>query len=526
MNEKRRQSSGEDYSAEDSWEDRELNGYGDDVDFDETETNSDVAELTAYLDGELEPTQVFRVESRLNEDAEYLAQMQGLQKTWDLLDHLPNESSGNDFVRTTMELVVADAVKQRQARVRPWGRLWKGIAFLLIPFCFLTISYAANRAWQMQPHQKLKDNFDLILNLEKYQRVDSNLDFLVRLNDLELFSDEIAASYRSSSSNLDFDFSIGLSENGGAQDLSPDYLSKEITSQEIGLRIAALEPEGIASLQKNFEKLESMQPLEIQKLREFHTQLHSRPDSQRLLTVLNAYDEWLKRLGTSENHGGAAGVAEILDLPPADRLRKISRIRSAQIRDALGRWGATRLLNDHDVDVLLSWFELSINTNQTRIREQFAQTVPEYIRQQGLEARITPELILRFARRQPIRQVVAILFRMDRQIIEDIIFQDIDLLLDALSPEANLIIAQYGEANQKELVMNWIDAGIQAKATIPEEKLQVFYESLPLAKREELDQMSIEDWNSTLTRLYWEQNQDSRLFREWQIEVFGNRLLP
>ena len=69
-----------------------------------------IEELTAYLDGELEATEVQRVEQRLSTDPEYRAEMQALQRTWDLFDRLPDGHASSNFTQSTMEIVVQDAV--------------------------------------------------------------------------------------------------------------------------------------------------------------------------------------------------------------------------------------------------------------------------------------------------------------------------------------------------------------------------------------------------------------------------------
>ena len=45
-------------------------------------------ELTAYLDGEVDAEHARRIEERLARDEGYRRQLQGLQRTWDMLDQL------------------------------------------------------------------------------------------------------------------------------------------------------------------------------------------------------------------------------------------------------------------------------------------------------------------------------------------------------------------------------------------------------------------------------------------------------
>ncbi len=77
-------------------------------------------ELTAYLDGELDAAAAQRVEQRLNSDADYRAEMQSLQQTWELFDQIPAGQSNASFTQSTMEMVVDEAVKLVHKKKRKW----------------------------------------------------------------------------------------------------------------------------------------------------------------------------------------------------------------------------------------------------------------------------------------------------------------------------------------------------------------------------------------------------------------------
>ena len=65
--------------------------------------------LVSYLDGELDHAKTVEVENRLASDPEYRRQLQGLEKTWDMLDVLPAAEPNDSFTRSTLELVINDA---------------------------------------------------------------------------------------------------------------------------------------------------------------------------------------------------------------------------------------------------------------------------------------------------------------------------------------------------------------------------------------------------------------------------------
>ena len=73
-------------------------------------------ELTAYLDGELDPAGSRRVEERLKNDPAYREELQRLEQAWNMLDELDRVVVGEAFTRTTMEIVaVAAADDARRA---------------------------------------------------------------------------------------------------------------------------------------------------------------------------------------------------------------------------------------------------------------------------------------------------------------------------------------------------------------------------------------------------------------------------
>jgi hypothetical protein len=80
--------------------------------------------LTAYLDGELEAAEASEVERRLSAEPTWAAELQRLQRAWDLLDRLPRAEVGANFTHTTVEMIAVEAeaelvaVQHRPARRR------------------------------------------------------------------------------------------------------------------------------------------------------------------------------------------------------------------------------------------------------------------------------------------------------------------------------------------------------------------------------------------------------------------------
>jgi hypothetical protein len=68
-------------------------------------------QLTAYLDGELEPIEATSLEQRLVDDPMLRSRLANLRQAYDLLDELPETPADQRFTQSTLELVVKDLVK-------------------------------------------------------------------------------------------------------------------------------------------------------------------------------------------------------------------------------------------------------------------------------------------------------------------------------------------------------------------------------------------------------------------------------
>jgi anti-sigma factor RsiW len=150
-------------------------------------------ELTSYLDGELDAQGVRAVEERLARDADYRAELQRLQRTWDLLDRLPRSSVHEAFSRTTIEMVaVAAAEEAAQAqsarpRIERRRRTFGAVAALAAA----VVGFFIGRAMWPNPNEELLEDLNVLQNLELYYQAD-DIDFLRQLDRDGLFADEDA----------------------------------------------------------------------------------------------------------------------------------------------------------------------------------------------------------------------------------------------------------------------------------------------------------------------------------------------
>ena len=160
---------------------------------DESKPDQVHEELSAYLDGELDPQSVRQVEQRLARDATFRAELQRLERAWDLLDRLPRASVPDSFTKTTIEMVAVDAAKEVQAieqdlpRRRRRGRIVGSAAMLAAVFVGFAIGHWA---WP-DPNRQLLEDLKVLQNFEYYYQAD-DIEFLQMLEREGLFAQEDA----------------------------------------------------------------------------------------------------------------------------------------------------------------------------------------------------------------------------------------------------------------------------------------------------------------------------------------------
>ena len=146
-------------------------------------------ELVAYLDGELGAAESRRVEERAAIEPEARRILEGFDRTWHLLDALESPPTGEDFTRTTMEMVAlaaaGDAAKVKAEAPRRRRRIWlwtlAGLAGTAAAGFFLVAGLIRD------PNAQLLQDLPLLENYDQYRDIDS-IEFLHALSDNNLFT--------------------------------------------------------------------------------------------------------------------------------------------------------------------------------------------------------------------------------------------------------------------------------------------------------------------------------------------------
>jgi anti-sigma factor RsiW len=146
--------------------------------------------LVAYLDGELDAQQTVDIERRLADDPTLRRRLHELQKTWDVLDCLPQASTANTFTKSTIELVTREATREIRRQRGVQRSTWiRRAVFAALAFVSLIVGYQLVRAYQTAPTRQLARDLRVIENVDLYRSIDS-LEFLKQLEQAGLFVSE------------------------------------------------------------------------------------------------------------------------------------------------------------------------------------------------------------------------------------------------------------------------------------------------------------------------------------------------
>ena len=439
-----------------------------------------IEELTAYLDGELDQAAHDRVETRLGSDPEYLAQMQSLQQTWDLLDQVPKSTPTKSFTEKTMELAIGDEVKRRNwTNVGTWAL--RVAAILTIPAILFATSFAIARHQQNQPDRILLENLSVIDHHPYYTIAKNDNEFVNGL--LELFS-----------GNSDLVTSNFASES----QIEPEVV--EITPETLDSRksyVESLSAEDKIQLKKQMPEFLKKPQAKQDALKAFDQEIRSCDDASERLLVLGQYYEWLRGLKQEQR-------TVVMSLPAQECLVHIERIRNVQASDKLSIAGLLDAPR-RDIEFIFGWYDSVCDQARDSMRKRFAQVVTESAMAQG---RTPSRGAMRIAERGFFPRLVKILLQLDREFVEQTVLREGNLeLLDLfLSETAREVLYSHNAEQQKRLVLQWFVAANQAKFDVRPEDLYKFEKTLDNQTKSQLrnQNLSSEDYISAIRKLYRE----------------------
>jgi anti-sigma factor RsiW len=159
-------------------------------------SDEDRANLTAYLDGELDEETAHTLEAKISQDPEARAELEALRQAWGMLDYLPRAAPSTTFTHRTMERLSLErrpAVETGRMPVkRPaWpGYLGWAAAVLVAAAAGYWASTALFAPSTPDADEPLVRQLRLIERWRDYETID-DLEFLKSLDHPDLFAEDV-----------------------------------------------------------------------------------------------------------------------------------------------------------------------------------------------------------------------------------------------------------------------------------------------------------------------------------------------
>lgn len=155
-------------------------------------SNVERANLVAYLDGELNEAETNALSAKLTQSVTARREIDLLEKTWELLDHLPRPQAPPEFVsRTLSEVDHFEA--QGGALVHLAGR--SGRIALRVAVCLLVsavtmgLGYATTRWLWPDPTARLARDLSIAEHFDEYMEV-RNFELLQQLDQIPALNED------------------------------------------------------------------------------------------------------------------------------------------------------------------------------------------------------------------------------------------------------------------------------------------------------------------------------------------------
>ena len=462
--------------------------------------------LTAYLDGELGDEDHHDVEQKLLSDPQYRKAMQNMQKTWDLLDHLPSSRVNNSFTQSTMELVISETEKELNERAfSPWTWPLRFGSLLVVTLLSLGVSFGVTRWIKDRPNQSLRANVHVIENLKHLEYGDS-IEFLELLAKRDFFNDEVEDLPEFDRLSQRWTDDWGADSKAAAE--SHGTLKKYLDSASEDL---------VYRLKKNRERFDLLTAEQKWDLSQLYSQIQKHENRDQLLETLELYERWLQRLQTQDN----SAYKNILNQStPQQRVSRIASIRSAMPF-------AKSSLPEEDVPMFRSWLVQRLYANyDEKDGDGELQRKPlsfGYMRayEKGLiayqvanaevdDAELSDEQVYKKYGQMLIALGKAVASGKSQLKLNDIYGAQLSQLKSGLSAEGVDAIEEGIDDSDKqvtdaevEFVFGWIKAALEAEFQPMAIQLKEFYnEELTESERAELDRFPPEEHKQELRRMF------------------------
>lgn len=262
-------------------------------------------------------------------------------------------------------------------------------------------------------------------------------------------------------------------------------------------KLTTMSAEEKDALIRKKERFDRLSAPEQQRMRTLHEAIENHQEGNRLKAVLTRYNEWLKTLPTADR-------TRLLGLPADERIKQIKLLQQQQVQKNYGLLGENQT-PPGDLGKLFRW----ANAYVRRHEREILAGLPQQYREQYLRA--DPR------RRQRMLLFAAIGLmgrRRSGQRMPQPTAEEMEQLNDALSPQAKKILEHESDAARRIiLVQRWLQVALLARLAPPisiDELQRFFNDDLNDTERERLDQLSPDQRQRQLRRLYYMRNRPGR----------------
>lgn len=161
----------------------------------------ELEKLVAYLDGEVSDQEAIEVEQSLSTDEKTRAHVDGLERTWELLDRLPITKASDEFTNKTLSTIKTVQLEaqanesqdrsglglSKQSQQQIWKVAVAG-GWMIGLACSIFLGYVFTNQWLPDESEPLLKELSFIENLDTYSEVQS-LEFLKDLQQSGTFDE-------------------------------------------------------------------------------------------------------------------------------------------------------------------------------------------------------------------------------------------------------------------------------------------------------------------------------------------------
>ena len=336
--------------------------------------------LVAYLDDELDDEQRKAVEKRLVAEVEFQRRLQSLETGWEWLNELPNESTNEKLVESTIELAVEDLVPRRKSKPSWLRQHWRSLTFAGV----LAGSFIAGAAGT-----RVEKKLALSRDLEELAIAENHEAY--RLGNHFAF-------YRQLAYNERWQVMIDAMEKIGRREMAPPSVVPSLPVQNRDEAIQSLPTETREKLLGRWEAYNGYDEETKNEMRQIAKDVRAADDSEKLLRTMKAASVWLEDLSE-----------EVRDKLQSDD----EQIRATAINDAIDftlsnlALDSGRLINNQTSDQIYLWLQVLLERRLEQdqdLQEMYQRSIDSALQSGGQTEWVDywfARMILRDFRRPP-----------------------------------------------------------------------------------------------------------------------------